>query len=224
MIARLKGMIDGIYLDNLILDVGGVGYKVFASTKTLHSVRLGDMIALDIETIIREDAFNLFGFLSTGDKQWFEILTSVQGVGAKAALAIQSLMSVQDLYVAIGAGDAAAFGRANGVGPKLAGRIVLELKDKVSKISMGSQHVQESANTIVPKANRVKTDTDTPSNIQGKSAINNSVVMEDTLSALTNLGFSRSHAFSAIGKVMENMEGDISVEKIIPLALKDLNG
>ena len=224
MIARLKGMVDGIYIDSLILDVGGVGYKVFASTKTLHSLRLGDVIALDIEAIIREDAFNLFGFLSAGDKQWFEILTSVQGVGAKVALAIQSLMSAQDLYVAIGAGDATAFSRANGVGPKLAGRIVLELKDKVAKISMGSAHVQESAKATVSNTNTAKTDTDNPSNIQENSAINNSLVMEDTLSALTNLGFSRSHAFSSIGKVMENMEGDVSVEKIIPLALKDLNG
>ena len=224
MIARLKGIVDGIYVDNLILDVGGVGYKVFASTKTLHSLRLGDVIALDIETIIREDVFNLFGFLSAGDKQWFEILTSVQGVGAKVALAVQSLMSVQDLYVAIGAGDATAFGRANGVGPKLAGRIVLELKDKVTKITMASANLQESVNAIVPNTNTVKTDTDAPSNIQENFAINNRVIMEDTLSALTNLGFSRSHAFIAIGKVMKNMEGNISVEKIIPLALKDLNG
>ena len=219
MIARLKGIVDSVYEDSLVLDVQGVGYKVFVSSKTLGLVSRGEVIALDIETVIREDAFNLFGFLSADDKQWFEVLTSVQGVGAKVALAIQSTMDSNALYVAVGAGDKTAFGRAIGVGPKLASRIVLELKDKVAKMGMSLSNVEQFSNTMNDKDNLETGGTDgTP------ASTHTSAVMEDSISALINLGFSRSMAFTAVGKSMEKITEEASVANIIPLALKELNG
>lgn len=170
---------------------------------------MGDAITLDIETVIREDAFNLFGFLNADDKQWFEVLTSVQGVGAKVALAIQSTMNSTDLYIAVGAGDKVAFGRANGVGPKLAGRIVLELKDKVAKMGMSLTNLKEFPKSVEGE-------------ISAAGVVGTTAVVEDAISALMNLGFSRSQSFTAVSKTVEQTDGEMSVESIIPLALKEL--
>ena len=128
MIARLKGKIDQTFEDQLIIDVGGVGYQVFCSRKTLDVA--SDYCTLEIETVVREDAFMLYGFASLDEKANFKLLTSVQGVGARVALAILSALTPQELQNAIACQDKTALTRADGVGPKLASRIVNELKDK----------------------------------------------------------------------------------------------
>jgi len=209
MIARLKGIIDYIDKDNVILDINGVGYQVFCSSSTISSLQIGKEVIFDIITVIKEDSFTLYGFTSIFDKQWFEILTSVQGVGAKVGLAIQSVHTSNNLFTAVASGDSSAFTQASGVGPKLANRIVLELKDKVAKTNFAQNK------TIKTESNIIDINKDINPDI-------NSVV-EDSISALINLGYNRSNAFTAVGKVVRNMNGEITVAKIVPLALNELS-
>ena len=134
MIAKLKGIIDTIGEDYCIVDVGGVGYLVFASSKTLGRLGKGTAASLLIETVVREDSITLYGFADAWEKEWFNTLTRVQGVGAKVCLSILSVLSPGQLAQAVSAQDKASFTRASGVGPKLAARIVTELKDKIVTI------------------------------------------------------------------------------------------
>ena len=136
MIAKLRGVVDTLGSDYCIIDVNGVGYLVFASAKTLAKLARGAQVALLIETIVREDSISLFGFADAWEKEWFLTLTKVQGVGAKVCLAILSVLSPMQLAQAVSAQDKASFTRAAGVGPKLAARIVTELKDKIVTIPM----------------------------------------------------------------------------------------
>lgn len=209
MIARLKGIIDYIDKDNVIIDINGVGYQVFCSASTILSLQIGKEVIFDIITVVKEDSFTLYGFASVLDKQWFEILTSVQGVGAKVGLAIQSVHTSDSLFTAVASGDSLAFTQANGVGPKLANRIVLELKDKVAKTNFTQNSITK------PEPNVANID---------NNSVNNSVV-EDTISALINLGYNRSNAFTAVGKVVKNMNGEeeVTVADIVPLALNELS-
>jgi len=131
MIGKLKGIVDTIGEDFAILDVQGVGYVVFCSGRTLQKLpRLGEPAAMAIETQMREDSIRLYGFISDAEREWFRLLQSVQGVGAKVALAIQTVLDSSELAFAIARQDKAAIARAPGVGPKLAARIIAELKDK----------------------------------------------------------------------------------------------
>jgi len=131
VIARLKGLVDAVGTDTAVIDVNGVGYLVHASSRTLSQMGQGDAVALFIETHVREDHIHLYGFLRADEQDWFRLLTTVQGVGAKVALAMLSALTGDMLLQAIAAGDKAAVCRAPGVGPKLAQRILHELKDKV---------------------------------------------------------------------------------------------
>ena len=135
MIARLKGIIEDLGDDWAVIDVGGVGYLVFASGRTLGRLAVGEAAVLFIETHVREDHIHLYGFADTLDRDWFKLLTTVQGVGAKVGLAIQSVLSGDEVSRAILSGDKTAITRAPGVGPKLAQRIISELKDKVGSIT-----------------------------------------------------------------------------------------
>ena len=209
MIARLKGIIDYIDKDNVIIDINGVGYQVFCSVSTISSLQIGKEAIFDIITVVKEDSFTLYGFTSVLDKQWFEILTSVQGVGAKVGLAIQSVHTSDSLFTAVASGDSSVFTQAIGVGLKLANRIVLELKDKVAKINF----IQNS--TTKPESNIININKNNNSDI-------NSVV-EDAISALINLGYNRSNAFTAVGKVVKHINGEVTVADIIPLALNELS-
>ena len=137
MIAKLKGLLDSVGTDWLIVDVNGVGYLVFASSRTLSNLpALNEPVQLRVETHVREDHIHLFGFADDDELDMFRLLLSVQGVGAKVALAIQGIMSPAEIQAAIAAGDKASVSRANGVGPKLAQRIVNELREKVAAISL----------------------------------------------------------------------------------------
>lgn len=171
MIAKLKGKVDGVFEDYLILDVGGVGYRVFASRQTLAAA--GGTMALLIDTLVREDAFLLYGFGSSQEQAWFRRLTSVQGVGAKAGLSILSACKPQDLTMAILSGDEVPLRKADGIGPKIARRIVTELKDKAPIAAIENTTQQTDGST------------------------SNSA---EAVAALINLGYGRSEAYAAVTK------------------------
>ncbi|HEY8190996.1 MAG TPA: Holliday junction branch migration protein RuvA, partial [Alphaproteobacteria bacterium] len=191
MIAKLSGILDSTAQNTLIIDVNGVGYEVHASARTMARLGMkGDPVSLLIDTHVREDALTLFGFIDSMEQQWFRLLYSVQGVGPKAALAILSTCPVERLGFAIASGDATALRQAEGVGPKLATRIVTELKDKVGKIDLalpgkGVKSVAVSGITA------------------GEPSVDN-----DAVSALVNLGYARADAFQAVmqarGKANDN--------------------
>jgi len=205
MIAKLTGVIDTLGQGYLILDVNGVGYLVQASTRTLSRIGgKGDPASLLIETVIREDAFTLFGFADKAEQEWFKLLTSVQGVGAKAGLAILSVNTPDKISLAIAAKDKAAIQAADGVGPKLATRILTELKDKAANIDLGANPQSVSFSDIA-------SDEPTPD-----TGIDN-----DAISALVNLGYARSDAFTAVTKAKP--QANDNLQDLIRLALKELS-
>ena len=213
MIGKLSGIIDYFDTNSLILDVGGVGYVVLASSRTLSSIgQVGDTASLLITTNVREDAITLYGFADALEKQWFALLTSVQGVGAKAGMAILAACPADQLGFAIAAQDKAALTRAAGVGPKLATRILTELKDKAGKIDIevGAQVATASK-----------------SSESAKVEVSESFgVDQDAVSALTNLGYSSSDAYRAVLKAQEKAndnETDTGLQSIIRLALQELS-
>ena len=201
MIGRLRGRVDGRGEGWALIDVGGVGYMVEGSPRMLDNLPSdGEAVSLAIETYIREDQFRLFGFLHEEDRVWFRLLMSVQGVGAKVALAIQGVLSAADLTQAIAAEDKAMVARAPGVGPKVAQRIVQELRDKVPE-------AQFTANVG---------DADGASGAASKA-------MSEAMSALTNLGYQRALANSALLAARKTLGDDAgSVEALIKQALKEL--
>lgn len=209
MFAKLSGILDSVSGNTIILDVGGVGYEVHASARTLERAgRHGDGLSLLIDTHVREDAIMLFGFIDALEQQWFRLLYSVQGVGPKAALAILSACPLERIGFAIAAGDATALRQAEGVGPKLATRIVTELKDKVGKILIPPPI--RSADSLPPKGGG-----------KGGGAVD-SDVSHDAVSALVNLGYARADAFQAVVAARGKANDNSGLNDIIRLALKEL--
>lgn len=206
MIAKLKGLVDSVGDDFAVVDVGGVGYLVFCSAKTLGKLAVGQTAALHVETHVREDHIHLYGFLEVAEREWFNLLTTVQGVGAKVGLAILSAATPEQLLQTIAAQDKTTLTRANGVGPKLAVRILTELKDKAGKIALGGFAPQAAAAAVAGAAPM-------PAEAGG--------VMEDAISALVNLGYRRLEAFEAVGKVARDNDGADS-SALIRLALRQL--
>ncbi|WP_425405689.1 Holliday junction branch migration protein RuvA [Hwanghaeella sp.] len=208
MIARLKGLLDEVGDDWLIVDVGGVGYLVFCSARTLSRLPgRGEAVRLDIETHVREDHIHLYGFGDASERAWFKLLTGVQGVGAKVGLAILSVLSPEQLTQAVAAGDKAAIARANGVGPKLAGRIASELKDKVGALTLGAAAKATVAGEAGP--------------VGGEAAPAGSSA-DDAVSALVNLGYGRSEAFGAVARVIQDHGADVPLGELVRLGLKEL--
>lgn len=206
MIAKLSGILDHAGQDFLILDVNGVGYQIFTSGRTLSRVQKGEPLSLLIDTHVREDHIHLYGFTDKVEQDWFRLLTSVQGVGAKVGLAILSACPVDRLGFAIASGDAAFVRQAEGVGPKLATRIVTELKDKASKIDLSP--------ALKPVAKAVKGERDTsPSETV-------SHIDSDAVSVLVNLGYTRADAYSAVLQVREKANDNL--QELLKLALKEL--
>ena len=189
MIAKLRGIIDTIGEDFCIVDVNGVGYLVFASAKTLGRLSRGQEAALRIETVVREDSISLFGFYDAWEKEWFATLTKVQGVGAKVCLSILSALSPSQLSQAIAAQDKTSFTRANGVGPKLAARIVTELKDKIVTIPMSAE-TNDFAKGMDMDANEETAAYED----RLEACAEDPNLMEDAISALVNLGYQRLEA------------------------------
>lgn len=199
MIGRLRGRVDGRGDGWALIDVGGVGYMVEGSARMLDNLPGdGEAVSLAIETYVREDQLRLFGFASEEERSWFRLLMGVQGVGAKVALAIQGVLSAQDLTQAVAAEDKAMVARAPGVGPKVAQRIVQELKDKIpeAQFMAAAGHPVDGAD--------------------GK-------VLQEALSALTNLGYQRVQANQALmaarGKLGDEAD---SIEALIKQALKEM--
>lgn len=211
MIAKLRGIIDTVGEDSCIIDVNGVGYQVAASAKTLGKLNVGTETTLLTIMTVREDDISLFGFADVWEKEWFNTLTKVQGVGAKVCLSILSVLTPTQLAQAVGAQDKASFCRASGVGPKLAARIVTELKDKIVTVPVAVSNTQPltsgEPNAPVEMKPFAVTDTD-----YSKT--------EDVASALINLGYQRLEAHRAASKVVaENPDEPIST--LIRLALKE---
>ncbi|MCB1652311.1 MAG: Holliday junction branch migration protein RuvA [Alphaproteobacteria bacterium] len=204
MIGKLSGIIDSFDANYLILDVSGVGYLVHASNRTLSSIgQKGDQASLLIDTHVREDAITLYGFADAAEQSWFRLLTSVQGVGAKAALAILAVCPAERLSVVIAAQDKAALTQADGVGPKLATRILSELKEKAAKIDLGPQ----------------TTGTKMPSASANQSA--DPGMEQDAVSALINLGYGRADAYSAVMQAKQRANDNL--QDLIREALKELS-
>ena len=207
MIAKLRGIVDSIYEDSCIVDVNGVGYLVSASSRTLSKLMRGAEVSILIETVVREDSISLYGFYDAFEKEWFLTLTTVQGVGAKVCLSILSALSPSQLAQAVAAQDKASFSRASGVGPKLAARLVTELKDKIVTVPMGDVSITA-----------LGSDEKTPIEIQTVQTDNNMV--EDVISALVNLGYQRLEAYRAASKVC-GANADKPLSELIRLALKE---
>ena len=195
MIARLKGLLDSTAADACVVDVNGVGYLVSASAKTLGALRgVGSAVVLHIETQVREDAIQLFGFLGVAERDSFRLLTTVQGVGGRVALAILSVLSPDELAHAIAAADTASIARANGVGPKLAARIANELKGKFGAVALGS-----AAPLPVGSSHGV---------------------VSDALAALAGLGFRPMDASRAVAEALAELGDSAAVGELIRVALR----
>ncbi len=201
MIAKLRGRLDSMGEDWAVIDVGGVGYLVFCGARTLAALpAVGEAVELAIETHVREDHIHLYGFSTNADRETFRVLTTVQGVGAKVGQAILSALSTEQISQAIAAGDQHAFKRASGVGPKLAQRLVVELKDKLMPFAM------TAAALTAPAA--------------GKPAKGGSIV-EDAVSALVNLGYGRMEAFGAVSRAAQ-ADGGAPLGALIKTSLREL--
>ena len=207
MIGKLSGTVDSLGESTAIVDVGGIGYVVFASGRTLGRLGgPGEPIVLWIETHVREDHIHLYGFLETAERDWFRLLSTVQGVGARMALAILTALGPDELIQAIAAQDKAALTRANGVGPKLAARIVAELKDKVGVIEWGGDRLAQAQGQAGAGA--------APSG-GGPS--------EDAVSVLVNLGYRRVDAFGAVARAARRLGDEASLETLIKQGLQELS-
>ncbi|MGI9373317.1 MAG: Holliday junction branch migration protein RuvA [Hyphomicrobiales bacterium] len=203
MIGKLTGKIDSYGDDWVIIDVGGVGYHVTCSTKTLQSLpQPGEAASVAIETYVREDQIRLFGFANDVERDWFRLLLSVQGVGTKVALAVLSTLSIAELANAVALQDKAMIARAPGIGPKVALRVVNELKGKVPALATG---VSGGGETLAEAL-----------------AAPGGTAVTDAISALTNLGYNSMDASAAVAKAAKGAGDDAGAETLIRLALKEL--
>ena len=199
MIAKLKGIIDNIGEDCCIIDVNGVGYLVNMSSRSLSKLKQGEFSSLLIETVIKEDSITLFGFQSPWEKEWFNTLTKIQGVGGKVCLSILSALTPSQLAQAVSAQDKGSFLRANGVGPKLAARLVTELKDKIVTVPIGDVCVADlSLSEQISENTTIAGDTG---------------AMEDVISALVNLGYQQRRSYGDIESVIQEAKARMSVPK-----------
>ena len=202
MISKLKGRIDSTGVDWVIVDVGGVGYHVFCSSKTLAALPgQGEFAEIHTEMLVSQDMIRLVGFASTLEREWFRLLQTVQGVGTKVALAILSTLNAHEIGNAIALQDKAMIGRANGVGKKLAERIVLELKDKVPAFAVADAALSKLSAEL--------------GSLRPSAAT-------DAVSALVNLGYGQTQAGAAVAAAMKKGGDDQPTEKLIRMALREL--
>jgi holliday junction DNA helicase RuvA len=200
VIARLRGKLDALEEGQAVIDVGGVGYLVACSTRTLAALpRPGEAVDLLIETQVRDDSIMLYGFPTAAERRWFRLLQTVQGVGARVALGILSALGPDELARAVAAQDKAALARASGVGPRLAGRIASELKDRLSELpgALGVPFPGALAPTLGGPA-------------------------DDAVSALVNLGYGRSDAHAAVAKAAATLGAGAPIEALIRTGLQEL--
>ena len=222
MIGSLKGRIEYKATDHTLIDVSGVGYLVYCSERTLSLLPSdGEYVTIFTELVVREDLLQLYGFLTFAEKEWHRLLCSVQGVGAKGALAIQGILSVEALSRAILLSDWATVKSAPGVGPKIAQRIVNELKEKAPKVmAMGavtSNLIDGNTDLVDHDDRKNQFEINVGSEVSNSEALRN--VQADTLSALINLGYSQGDAASAIARI-DTEETDLDAKKLIRSALR----
>ncbi|MCK7613173.1 Holliday junction branch migration protein RuvA [Roseibium sediminicola] len=204
MIGKLKGTVDSYGEDHVILDVHGVGYQVHCPSRILQGLpRAGEAAVLFIETIVREDMIRLYGFAAEAEREWFRILMTVQGVGAKVALGILGILKASEVANAIALGDKAVITRAPGVGKRVAERIVAELKDKAPGLAT------VDAGTIAVSQN-------VADNVAARP-------VAEAVSALTNLGYAQAQASAAVAKAMQSAGEEATTEQLIRLGLKELS-
>jgi holliday junction DNA helicase RuvA len=202
MIGKLKGVVDSVDEETIILDVNGVGYLVSASARTLRAIpAVGEPTELLIETYVREDAIRLYGFLTAGEREWFRLLQNVQGVGAKVALGILGALSAEALSAAVARQDKAMMARAPGVGPKLAARLVLELKDKAPALTAADFAHADASFERAPKL--------------AKAA-------EDAVLALVGLGYGQPQAAAAVARISAQLGPAAETAALIRAGLKEL--
>ena len=200
MIARLRGTLDTLDEDHAVIDVGGVGYLVACPTRTLAALpRPGEAVDLLIETQVRDDSIALYGFSSSAERSWFRLLQTVQGVGARVALGILSVLGPDELARAVAAQDRAALARANGVGPRLAGRIASELRDRLTELP-------GPVGAPVP----------------GPAAMTLGGPADDAVSALVHLGYARSDAHAAVTKAAATLGDAAPLPALIRAGLQEL--
>ena len=198
MIAKLKGLLDSTGIDHAIIDVGGVGYLVGASSRTLAALGpVGEAVTIHTEMLVAADSIRLVGFARAEERDWYRLLTHVQGVGSRVALAILSALEPLELHRAVAMGDKAMIARANGVGPKLAQRIVSELEDKIGAAPVGS-----------------------PFGAGGVAVLPTGSFAADALSALQNLGFKPYEASTAVASAEAELGDDASLDALVRLALR----
>ena len=219
MIGRLRGRLDYRSDDHVLIDVGGVGYLVYCSERTMASLPgTGEAVALYTDLVVREDLLQLFGFPTLLEKEWHRLLMSVQGVGAKVSLAILGTLGPDGVSRAIALGDWASVKAAKGVGPKLAQRIVLDLKDKAPSVMALAGQPAASAAAVVPELNEEVIEAPVapapPVNVSGQA-------QADALSALANLGYAPSEAAGAVAEASGEAP-DAAAPELIRLALRKL--
>ena len=203
MIAKLAGVVDSVGPDGAVIDVGGVGYLTFCSTRTIGQLPPpGGVVRLLIDTHVREDHIHLYGFIDTAERDWFRLLTTVQGVGVRLALAILSAIAPDALMLAIVAQDKAMLARADGVGPRLAARIVNELRDKVGGLALIPSMPPPAGGDVVGVAGH------------GAAA--------DAVSALVNLGYRRAEAFGAVATASRRLGDGAALDALIRAGLQEL--
>jgi len=202
MIGKLKGTVDEIGEDYVLVDVHGVCYLAFCSARTLSKLTVGEAVVLFIETYVREDQLKLFGFTTPLEREWFRLLQVVQGIGSKVALAVLSTLTPSELANAIALQDKTAISRAPGVGPKVAIRLLTELKNKAPAFAGDAANIglkQEIGEGVA------------------------SAPVSDAVSALTNLGYSRDQAANAVAAALKNGGEGADSAKLIRLGLKELS-
>ena len=223
MIASLSGKLTLIGKSEIILEVNGVGYLLNVSSKLITSLdEIGSKLTLFTDLQIRDDKIVIYGFASSKDQNIFKLLQTVQGVGPRAALSILSTLNVEELILAISSGDKAMISRADGVGPKVAGRITSELVEKVS--SLNNNISNNSICKKIPITLQKKLNNNINSDLSDLS-----LEVEDIISALVNLGYSRSDVFSVVMRIkkdfsLNNKNKNFTVSQIVPIALKELSG
>ena len=220
MIGRLRGRVDYKAQDHFLLDVNGVGYLVFCSERTLANIPTnGEFTTIYTDLLVREDLMQLFGFVSQVEKEWYRLLISVQGVGAKASLAILSALGEDGVSRAIALGDWTSIKAAKGIGPKTAQRVVNELKDKAA-------HVMSIVPIEVGGGKKEIDDEDVGEVIDNQASndlsLSNKSAQADALSALQNLGYTPGDSAAAVAKVLHE-SSDVSTEELIRASLKMLS-
>tara|TARA_A100001011_G_C14083853_1_gene745669 strand:+ start:115 stop:786 length:672 start_codon:yes stop_codon:yes gene_type:complete len=219
MIGRISGILDYVSADHILVDVGGVGYIVYITQSTISNLpNLGDIISLFTELVVKEDLLQLVGFITPVEREWYKLLTSVQGVGSKAALALLGQIPIQNISRAILLEDCTTITSAQGIGPKIAKRLVVELKGKVPSMikfeNKSGISLKNGTKELIKKNYEITDQNFSQNNISQKEI--------DAISALMNLGYSQLNASQVIAKIIDASKEELDVEDIIRLSLKTL--